>query len=239
MGGLAKGRGGEAERRGKEAMNTSEQINEIAAALAKAQGQIQPAAKDKTNPAFRSRYADLTSIWEACRAPLTENGIAVVQMPVDSTDGRVALVTTLLHSSGQFISSMVSTRLVKDDPQGVGSALTYLRRYSLAAMVGVVADEDDDGNAASGRGAPPVQQRSEPRSQKSEARTQEPKSEAINGMTLEQAEARFAAKYGQWGKHYTLPKPTTVQGWINAGQELRDRLQREDVEALESQTAPK
>lgn len=132
-------------------MNTSEQINELAAALAKAQAQIQPAKKENVNPAFKSKYADLASVWDACREPLTANGLAVVQMPTDCAEaGRVALVTTLLHSSGQWISSMVSTRIVKDDPQGVGSALTYLRRYALSAMVGVAPD-DDDGNAASQR----------------------------------------------------------------------------------------
>lgn len=137
-------------------MNTSEQINELAAALAKAQAKIQAAKKDSQNPAFKSKYADLASVWDACREALTSNGLSVVQLPTDTAEpGRVALVTTLLHSSGQWISGMVSTRIVKDDPQGVGSALTYLRRYALSAMVGVAPD-DDDGNAASGQaGATP------------------------------------------------------------------------------------
>lgn len=127
----------------------STEIKNLAAALAKAQAAIQPAVKDKTNPAFRSRYADLASVWDACRKPLTDNGLSIVQMPVDAEAGRVALETMLLHVSGEFISSTVSTALVKADPQGVGSALTYLRRYALSAVVGVVADEDDDGNRAS------------------------------------------------------------------------------------------
>lgn len=130
-------------------MNRSDTITELAKALVKAQAAIQPAVKDKTNPAFRSRYADLSSVWDACRKPLTDNGLSIVQMPIDAEPGRVALETILLHSSGEYISSTVSTALVKTDPQGVGSALTYLRRYALSAVVGVVADEDDDGNAAS------------------------------------------------------------------------------------------
>lgn len=138
-------------------MNTSEQINELAAALAKAQAAIQPAAKDKQNPAFRSRYADLASVWDACRAALAENGLSVVQIPTDAGEGRIGLITTLLHSSGQWISGLLVLPLVKNDPQGAGSALTYARRYALSAMVGVVADEDDDGNSASGRLAPPQQ----------------------------------------------------------------------------------
>ncbi len=130
-------------------IDKSETIKELADALVKAQAAILPAIKDKTNPAFRSRYADLTAVWDACRAALTSNGLSIVQMPIDAEAGRVALTTMLLHTSGEYISSTVSTALVKTDPQGVGSALTYLRRYSLSAMVGVVADEDDDGNAAS------------------------------------------------------------------------------------------
>lgn len=127
----------------------SESIKELATALAKVQASIQPASKNATNPHFRSKYADLGAIWDACRKPLADNGLSVVQMPTDSTDGRVALTTMLLHTSGEYISATCSTRLQQDSAQGVGSALTYLRRYALAAMVGIVADEDDDGNAAS------------------------------------------------------------------------------------------
>lgn len=128
----------------------SEQINDLAAALVKAQAAMKPAIKDATNPHFKSKYADLAAIWEACRDALTSNGLSVVQMPTDSAEAnRVALVTMLLHTSGQYLSTTVSTKLTQETAQGVGSALTYLRRYALAAMVGIVADEDDDGNAAS------------------------------------------------------------------------------------------
>lgn len=136
-------------------MEMSEQINELAAALAKAQAQMKPAAKDSENPHFRSKYADLASIWEACRKPLTDHNLSVIQMPTDAAEGVVSLRTVLMHASGQWMATTVSARLTKNDAQGVGSALTYLRRYSLASMAGVVADEDDDGNAASG----PVVQR--------------------------------------------------------------------------------
>jgi ERF superfamily len=138
-------------------MNHSEQINELAAALSKAQAAIRPAAKESVNPHFKSKYADLAAIWAACREPLTANGLAVVQLPIEAAAGHVGLTTMLLHSSGQFIQSTAVVRLVKDDAQGMGSAITYLKRYGLAAMVGVVADDDDDGNAAVAR--PAVQQR--------------------------------------------------------------------------------
>ncbi len=130
-------------------MKHSESIAALAGALAKAQLQIEPASKNATNPHFRSHYADLASIWDACRGPLNTNGLSIVQFPCDGDVGRTGLCTMLLHSSGEYISEVVTTRSQKDDPQGLGSALTYLRRYALAAVVGVTATEDDDGNAAS------------------------------------------------------------------------------------------
>ena len=130
-------------------MKHSESIAALAGALAKAQLQIEPASKNAPNPHFRSHYADLASIWDACRGPLNTNGLSIVQFPCDGEVGRTGLCTMLLHSSGEYISEVVTTRSQKDDPQGLGSALTYLRRYALAAVVGVTATEDDDGNAAS------------------------------------------------------------------------------------------
>ncbi len=136
---------------------TSPSVAALAAALAKAQAQIAPAPKSSVNPHFRSHYADLASVVDASRAALSANGLAVVQCPVDSSrPDSVALATRLIHSSGEWIESTVSTRLAKNDAQGVGSALTYLRRYSLAAIVGVTSCEDDDGNAASRAPEPPA-----------------------------------------------------------------------------------
>lgn len=113
------------------------------------------ASKDKTNPHFGNRYADLASVWDACRDALTANGLAVVQLPLSSPESRgVTIRTTLLHESGASLSSDLFLPVAKIDPQGFGSAITYGRRYALAAMVGV-APEDDDGNAASGAGRPP------------------------------------------------------------------------------------
>lgn len=136
-------------------MNRSESIASLAAALSKAQSAIQPALKDATNPAFRSHYATLESVVEACRDSLAKNDLAVLQFPCDhEAADRVALRTMLLHKSGEFVEETVSTRITKCDPQGVGSALTYLRRYSLASIVGVTTTADDDGNAASTGSAP-------------------------------------------------------------------------------------
>jgi hypothetical protein len=144
-------------------MNQSEEIKDLAEALAKAQGQIKGALKDSANPFFAKsggggKYADLASVWEACRKPLSDNGLSVLQAPCrllplvveGGTYWMVELETVLMHSSGQWMGQVSSTAIEHPDAQKVGSADTYLRRYSLASFAGV-APEDDDGNAASGK----------------------------------------------------------------------------------------
>lgn len=126
-------------------MYQSEQINELATALSKAQGEIMPAIKDSKNPFFKSNYADLSSVWNACRSALTKNGLAVVQM-TDRKDGELILITTLTHASGQWMRSFSPLLNEKNNAQGLGSAITYMRRYALCAIVGVTCDDDDDGN---------------------------------------------------------------------------------------------
>lgn len=126
------------------------EVNELATALAKAQGAIEGAKKRSVNPGFRSRYADLASVWDACREELSSNGLSIIQMVCDAAPGFVGLETVLMHSSGQSITNRFSMP-VKDpnNAQAVGSAITYARRYALMAIVGI-APEDDDGTVASG-----------------------------------------------------------------------------------------
>lgn len=130
-------------------MNQSENINELVTALSKAQGAISPAIKDSLNPHFKSKYADLNSVWEACRTQLSTNGLAVIQTMNYDEKGQLQLITTLAHSSGQWIKSFLPVLTNKNDAQGIGSALTYMRRYSLSAIAGISTDVDDDGEAAS------------------------------------------------------------------------------------------
>ena len=191
----------------------SEQIGELAAALAKAQAVMQGATKDATNPHFKSKYADLASIWDACRKPLSDNGLAVVQSPVDAEAGSVGLTTTLLHSSGQWISATVSAPLQQNTAQAVGSAITYLRRYALAAMVGVAPD-DDDGNAAS-------TQQQRPQTAQRVDYVPAPATDPVA-----EVKTKFIAKFGPWGQHFTLPEPRDRAGWIAAGRELDDRIKQ-------------
>jgi len=130
-------------------MKTSDTITKISSALVKAQGELNAVHKDGNNPHFRSKYATLQNIVESTRDTLRKHGLAVVQT-FGETDGTyINLVTTLLHESGEYISGTFTMRPSKADPQGLGSATTYARRYALSAVLGIVTDEDDDGNASS------------------------------------------------------------------------------------------
>ena len=122
-------------------------ISKLAEALAKAQAVMQPAAFDSVNPHFKSKYASLNSIMAACRKPLTDNGIAVVQSS-ETCDQGVVVTTILMHTSGEFIKSSIIIKPQTDTAQAIGSAITYGRRYGLASMVGITADADDDAEAA-------------------------------------------------------------------------------------------
>lgn len=129
-------------------MNTSETIDKIARAFVKAQAACNGAKKSSNNPHFKSKYADLSAVWDACESALEVNKLSVLQGLGEVIDGKMQIETMLLHESGQWIKSLASIPLPKADPQGYGSASTYARRYTLAALMGIV-QEDDDGNAAS------------------------------------------------------------------------------------------
>ena len=133
-------------------MNTqSENIGELAAALAKAQAEVGTVTKDSANPFFKSNYASLAAVWEATRPILSKHQLSVVQMP--SSDERGYYVETqLMHSSGQWIRSRTYMKPAKEDPQGIGSLISYARRYALQAVT-MICPDDDDGEAAMGRTA--------------------------------------------------------------------------------------
>ena len=125
-------------------------IGAIAKALGQAQSQFSPIKQDKDNPFFKSRFASLGAIIDATKGALAKNGLAVSQL-VD-TNGVVHVDTLLMHESGEWIRSSISLKPKADDPQSIGSAITYGRRYSLGAILGVASEDDDDGNQSSGKG---------------------------------------------------------------------------------------
>lgn len=130
-------------------MKTSATIATLATALCKAQAQVKDAIKRGTNPHFKSKYAPIEEVISACKEALNSNGISFIQGAEPTEGDTLQLSTMLLHTSGEWIESTLTMRPVKNDPQGIGSCITYARRYSLAAICGVASDEDDDGNAAS------------------------------------------------------------------------------------------
>jgi hypothetical protein len=185
-------------------MRQSEQVNEIAAALAVAQGKIKSALKGNLNPHFKSKYADLAAVKEACGDALSANGIAVVQAHGFEGD-RFILTTRLIHKSGQWLESQYLIKPVKDDPQGYASATTYARRISLSSMVGVVADEDDDGNAASQRGSYEPPARQAPREDATMAKAKSYVDDAITAIG-------------------TLTDAASLSAWTEANKAKLDRL---------------
>lgn len=127
-------------------MQKSESIAALAKALSVVQGDIENASKSSVNPHFKSKYADLAEVLNTVRPVFSANGLSFVQMPSFS-DGVASVETMIMHESGEWISEKASAPVGKQDAQGVGSVITYLRRYSLAAFAGI-AQEDDDANAS-------------------------------------------------------------------------------------------
>jgi hypothetical protein len=133
-------------------MEKSENIAELTKALSKFQSEVNNVKKDATNPFFKSKYASLENVWDAVRDPLTKNGLALSQFP----SGENELTSVLMHSSGQFLAMSIKMMVKEQTPQGLGSAITYMRRYAMGAILGIATEEDDDGNHASARVAAPV-----------------------------------------------------------------------------------
>tara|TARA_R110000851_G_scaffold227068_2_gene379908 strand:- start:652 stop:1377 length:726 start_codon:yes stop_codon:yes gene_type:complete len=133
-------------------MKTSPELNELATALSKAQGIIQNPNKDAANPFFKSKYADLADVLNVVRPAFAECGLSVVQLP-HNVDGNIGLTTRLMHCSGQWLEDSIDIPFQgKNVAQEVGAAITYLRRYALAAVAGVF-QEDNDGNLGKGKGS--------------------------------------------------------------------------------------
>jgi len=132
-----------------QAPSRSKDLKELFTALAKAQGDFSTAGLTSENPYYKSKYADLKEVVLAARPALAKNGLAFVQPVIPNADGQNILHTILTHSSGQWIESRMRIVPPKNDVQSLGSYITYLRRYSLASLIGIVAaDEDDDGEIA-------------------------------------------------------------------------------------------
>lgn len=128
-------------------VESSDVLNELFGALSKAQAKMKPAVLDMVNPHYKSKYASLTSVWESIRGPISENGLCLTQQ-IFSAGEHYYIRSVLGHASGQWTSNTFKLLVGRVDMQGLGSAITYAKRYGLCALVGVVDTEDDDGNAS-------------------------------------------------------------------------------------------
>lgn len=171
------------------AQEQSQEIAEFAKAFVAAQAKIEGALKDSTNPHFKSDYADLKSVMDACKSHLNEHGIAIIQRPVPTEAGFVGLSTMLLHTSGQWINGVGKVPMDRTGPQAYGSALTYARRYFLGAIVGVC-PVDDDGNGVQGNGNQAAQK---------PANNPKPATKPVAKMDMDQAEKRMATLKDAFG----------------------------------------
>lgn len=130
-------------------MKKSESIIELAKALSKFRGEVKQPRKDAKNPFFKNNYVDLTGVTDAIDKTASENGLSYMQFPIN-VDDKVGITTLVMHSSGEWIESEpIFARPAKNDPQAIGSVITYLRRYSLTSAFGISSEHDDDGNAGS------------------------------------------------------------------------------------------
>lgn len=207
-------------------------IGLLAAALAAAQGEMTHAEKDRENPHFKSVYATLASVLEACRPALSKHKIAIIQRP--TTVGKVVTVETMLvHESGQYISAACSSEARGADPQSIGSAITYLRRYALMSMVAIAPDDDDAEEATRGNQRPQQQRREDP------PRQAAPPPPAEHHASWAKDQPGFFAKLKDLGVDYERlktflhlverPKPSTMDsatrgkmlGALEAGKEFR------------------
>ncbi len=228
-------------------MNQSEQIDKLVEALAKAQGSIENPQKNKkvqvstrSGSDYSFEYADLTAIIEAIKKPLSENGLAYVQILGQDEQSKYRLTTRLLHSSGQWIASETPLFVDGSNSQAFGSALTFMKRYALAALLGVAADSDDDANAADGNSAK-VQDRAPRKPKEPAPNAINPPSGQFAGNPLLEAPHAIPVKMDgagktDWigfGQSFLLAAqgssdPATADAWLRTNQ---DALQTAKSEA--------
>lgn len=196
----------------------STNISTLAKALAAAQGELEPAAKNAENPHLKNRYADIAAVFEAIRKVLPRHGLAVSQILLP-TEGKAHVRTMLIHESGEWLASECILPPDRNGgPQGMGSAITYARRYSLSALLGLVSEEDDDGEHAQGR---PLQTRQRAPRQASSASASAAATDT--GMTQAQSKALMAyltKRHGDNREAYLAELSSFFQRPITTSREL-------------------
>lgn len=186
-------------------------LDKLAGALAKAQGGMAGAKKDSEGQVGQQKvkYADLASVWDVIRKPLSENGLAIIQRP-SARQSSVTVVTDMVHESGQWIRMRLTLPLDRQTAQGVGSAITYARRYSISALTGVAAEDDDDGAAASGE---PPQRRSDPPPDRPATKPGESPAELKAKAAAEAARKQLAVRVKRLWTRAQEEKQLNEEGW--------------------------
>jgi len=207
-------------------MTQSEHLDKLAAALCAVQATLRGAVKGSVNPHFKNRYADLESVIEAVRGPLAQHGLSFAQVG-SFIGGEPALRTMLLHSSGQWLAGDYPLRPAKTDPQGYGAAMTYARRYCLAALLGLP-QVDDDGETASGRGEThaPKQSAAKPTAPAPATR--------LGADLIAEVEAQFGGPTREW-----FLSVCRAKGYLKEGQSLRELDPMDAKRALKNAEALK
>jgi hypothetical protein len=202
-------------------MSQSTEINELAAALAAAQGEMHPAKFNAVNPFMKNRYADLGSVIEASRDVLTKNGLAIVQL-LNGNDNNVGVETILMHKSGQWVSSDIAMSIGDEKglslAQSAGKLVSYLRRYSLASMLGIYAEPDDDGSkpaASPAKNAAPANPLAPPTAEQIELLPHEYR----DGSQVDENDPKEVGAFDRYlakndGAH--PPTRTTLRAWAKA-----------------------
>lgn len=206
----------------------SSEIGELAAALAAAQEELEPATKNAQNPMLRNKYADLASCYEACRKVLPQKGLAVSQICMPCDKGMVRVKTVLMHTSGQWISSECTLEAVGNKgvngAQAAGSAITYARRYGLSAIVGLVADEDDDGCNA----GPNQKERVQQTRQQAKTNNPDPMTKAQHSAVM----AYLARRHGNDRQGYIDELSAFFGRTITSSAELTKSMASEFIDAI-------
>lgn len=204
-------------------MNQSTTISALAKALSDFQGEVSAVPKESSNPFYKSKYAELSTIIAHAQKLLKKNGLSVSQLCNDGED-KVSVTTLLMHTSGEWLSGTITMKPSKPDPQGVGSAITYARRYSLSAILGLATEDDDDGNVASGKTEKPA-----PVSKQPEKKTEpvEDESTKLLNKALEaikkSATIEALDKIEQTANKYKDEGRITQQAFDKIGTELTNR----------------
>lgn len=213
----------------------SETISKLAVALVKAQSEITAISKDGKNPHFKSKYATLDNIIDETRPVLAKHGLAILQMP--GGDGENVIMRTLLmHESGEWLETEpLVMRPVKNDPQGIGSCITYARRYSYSALLSISTDEDDDGNGASHAPQASYSRPSNHTNQSTSQTSQPNTSNSVTSDKVSEAQLRMIGKLKN-EKHVSdedYRELLVAQFGINSSKDLSKRQASEFIKYLQ------